>query len=439
MSYSALKIRDSVNKGKSSREEHFQDCLASIRKNKDLGAWIWTYKDLEDSEKTRPRIEHSDYSVLNGVPIGVKDIFNTNDGTTEMGSDLWKGFIAGNDARIVSNFNEAGASIIGKTKTAEFAVHALPDVINPWDKDLNPGTSSTGSAVSVLTGDVPISLGTQTAGSISRPASFCGVIGVKPTFGIFPRTGVLKTCDPFDTVGYFCSHYEDIALIFDSVRLKGANYPLIEEGLKKSAAIEPNDKIRVARAITDSHTLEDSTITTQFESFCDSLPKNYHVEPFDVRKSLLSAREVQEEIYHKSLSYYFSEERKKGTNYSEIMQEIFNEGDKISSEKFIRRLNQLEEIRNDISIKLSDYDLILSPTTSTYALPRTQKEVIDSSLYWTMLHLPLISLPVFNDPESGLPAGLQVVGSKQYSEPLLFKFIRDLGLVSSQIQRPPEG
>ena len=354
-----------------------------------------------------------------------------------MGSELWKDFIAGNDARIVTAFNEAGSSIIGKTKTAEFAVHALPDVLNPWDKDLNPGTSSTGSAVCVLTGDVPVSLGTQTAGSISRPASFCGVIGVKPTFGVFPRTGVLKTCDPFDTVGYFCSHYEDVGLIFDSVRLKGSNYPLIEEGLESIADSLDKGNLRVARVITDSNTHEDPSITQQFESFCNTLPKNYKLETLDLKDSLSEARQIHEEIYHKSLSYYFSEERKKGINYSKIMQEIFNDGDKISSELFIKRLSQLAEIRVNISHQFSKFDLLISPTTSTYALPRDQVEVIDSSLYWTMLHLPLVSLPIFQHPTSGLPAGLQVVGARQYSEVMLFRFLKDLGLLSEKIKKPP--
>ncbi|MBI2030606.1 amidase, partial [Candidatus Kaiserbacteria bacterium] len=123
------------------------------------------------------------------IPIAVKDMYNTYDFPTQMGSPLWKGFEPGNDARAVYHLKHQGAVIVGKTVTAEFAVHALDKTLNPWDVTKGPGTSSSGSAVAVALGIVPFATGTQTAGSIVRPSSFCGVYGCKPSFGTIPRTG----------------------------------------------------------------------------------------------------------------------------------------------------------------------------------------------------------------------------------------------------------
>lgn len=437
MTLSAKQIADSVNAGKSSREEHFEESIRSVKQNQGFGAWQWLYDNLDLSESRRPRIADSDYSSLNGVPLGFKDIFNSIDGTTEMGSDLWKDHKAGNDARIISISNEAGCSVLGKTKTAEFAVHALPEVYNPWDIKRTTGTSSSGSAVAVLTGDTPIAFGTQTAGSISRPASFCGVIGFKPTFGIFPRTGVLKTCDPFDTVGYFCSHYEDVEHVFDSIRLKGSNYPFIERGLDDASKLmESKESITIGRVITDSRDFEDEDITVAVNNYCSDLPKKFKIEPLDLRDTLSEARILQEMIYHKSLSYYFSEERKAGVKYSDIMKKIFFEGDKVTGEEFISYIRQLEQLRIDAQRKLSGFDLLISPTTSTVAPLRDDSETIDSSLFWTMLHLPLVSLPLFESVSIGMPFGLQLIGAQKYFEPFIFNFIRELGLTNSSIKEP---
>ena len=161
------------------------------------------------------------------VPFGVKDIFNTIDLKTEMGSETWKDHNAGNDARVVSVLRHQGYTPIGKTVTAEFAVHHLNKTKNPHSIDKTPGTSSSGSAVAVATGMVPFALGTQTAGSIIRPASFCGVWGMKPSFGLIPRTGSLKTTDSLDTIGFLSSYGTDMREILNLLRVKGPNYPFV--------------------------------------------------------------------------------------------------------------------------------------------------------------------------------------------------------------------
>ena len=135
-----------------------------------------------------------------GRSFSVKDVYNTHVYPTTMGSPLWSSFFAGNNARIITDALWRGDICVAKTVASEFAVHEETDV-----KSLNAkhsvGTSSAGSAVSVLVDDISYSLATQTAGSTGRPASFTGTSAFKPTYGLIPRTGILKTCDPFDTVG----------------------------------------------------------------------------------------------------------------------------------------------------------------------------------------------------------------------------------------------
>lgn len=157
----------------------------------------------------------------------MKDVFNTKFLKTEFGSILFKNFLPGNNARLVDIIKEKQGIIFCKTTTAEFAVHHFPEkkTLNPFNKNHITGTSSAGSAVAVACGALPISLATQTAGSIIRPASFCGVIGFKPSFGALDRTGVLKTTDTLDTIGLFSSDIQNLKKIFINLIQYSNQYP----------------------------------------------------------------------------------------------------------------------------------------------------------------------------------------------------------------------
>ncbi len=185
------------------------------------------------SIKSEQRYKFNKAFQLDGIPFGVKDIFNTKEFKTEMGSKIWKNFQPGNNARVVDTLEANGAIAVGKTITAEYAVHKLNETKNPYNLSKTPGTSSSGSATAVCTGDVPFTLASQTAGSIIRPASFCGVWGMKPSFGLIARTGVLKTNDTLDTIGFMTSNIYNLNIILENIRLKGLNYPLIHKNIDK--------------------------------------------------------------------------------------------------------------------------------------------------------------------------------------------------------------
>ncbi|HET9844094.1 MAG TPA: amidase, partial [Gammaproteobacteria bacterium] len=245
-------------------------------------------------------------SDLFGIPFGVKDIFNTEDYPTQMGSDLWKDFTPGNDARIVHYLKQQGAIIAGKTETAEFAVHALGQTLNPHDVFRTPGTSSSGSAVAVALGMVPAALGSQTAGSIIRPASFCGVYGCKPSFGLMSRTGVLKTTDTLDQVGFFTYFAEDMKTIFDAIRVKGKNYYYTHQHLNDSKRKQKktNEPWRVAFVKTPTWPIAEDYARKNIANLLDNMKSctDFDVNEIELPNIIYDAYKHHEEIYHKSLA-----------------------------------------------------------------------------------------------------------------------------------------
>src|SRR5271170_789944 len=149
---------------------------------------------------------------LSGIPVAIKDIIATSDMPTTSGSPIYRDHIPGADAWVVERLRNLGATIFGKTVSTEFAWRHPGPTTNPWNRDHTPGGSSSGSAAAVAAGIVPLALGTQTLGSVVRPAAFNGVVGFKPSFGAIPRTGVHHLSPSLDHVGFFARRVDDVAL-----------------------------------------------------------------------------------------------------------------------------------------------------------------------------------------------------------------------------------
>ncbi|WP_040790857.1 amidase [Nocardia paucivorans] len=181
-------------------------CLNRIDERDELvRAWAFLDSDLALAQ-ARDRDAEPCRSALHGIPVGVKDIIDTADQPTSYGSRLWEGHRPDRDAEVVARLRKAGAVILGKTTTTEFATYHPTITRNPHNPGHSPGGSSSGSAAAVADGQVPLALGTQTAGSVLRPGSFCGVFTLKPTYGRWPFGGVLPVSLTFDTVGGFARH-----------------------------------------------------------------------------------------------------------------------------------------------------------------------------------------------------------------------------------------
>ena len=375
---------------------------------------------------------------LEALPVGVKDIFNTADFPTPMGSPLWEGFTPGNDARVLYDMKRLGAIVPGKTVTAEFAVHSLGKTLNPHAPDRTPGTSSSGSAVAVATGMVPVALGTQTAGSIIRPASFCGVWGCKPSFGLVPRTGMLKTTDSLDSVGFFVNHAADLLPVFDAIRVHGRNFPLSHAALSDTARQATPQQRAWRVAIVKPHVWEHVTgyANDAFNAWCAKLAAHSRFELVHATlpEPMNAAHTVHETIYQKALAYYFKEEFKRAELISPVMNCLIGAGQTISVSQYEAALEEQVSLARvmdkfftgeaEASTTGSRFDVMLTLSTAGEAPLRSVEEAPDSALMWTLTHLPAVSAPVFSSPD-GRPFGLQLV-ARRYNDLSLFRFISEV-------------
>ncbi len=386
--------------------------------------------------------EGKEIGPLAGVPIGIKDVFNTADYPTEMGSSAWNGFMPGNDARAVFDLRGAGALIAGKTVTAEFAIHSPGPTTNPYDKTRTPGTSSSGSAAAVATRMVPLALGTQTAGSTIRPASYCGVYGMKPSFGLIPRTGILKTTDTLDHVSFFSLSVTDLRLMLDTLRVKGQNYPFVKRELENpDLQRRPDKPWRVGLARTHTWELAADYTHDAIEAFAQSLRRAGHsIVELSLPDVLAESHDVHATLYDRSIAYYFKEEYANSREHlSPSVIDMIERGQAIGLHQFEAALQRQSEVETAVQSLFEGCDIVLSHATAGIALPGLDsREPNDPSLIWTLGRTPAISLPVATGPH-GMPLGLQVVGQR-YRDYRLLQFCADLveaGIAPAVAPMPP--
>lgn len=374
------------------------------------------------------RIKGEPPRALEGIPIGVKDIFNTRDFTACMGSPLFDGHTPGNDARVVHSLRQANAVIPGKTVTAEFAVHTPGKTVNPYHPDYSPGTSSSGSAAAVACAMVPLAMGTQTAGSIIRPASYCGVYGFKPSFGLIPRTGMLKTTDTLDQVGLFSRAPEDLQLLFDVVRVHGRDFPIAHERFSDPARQEVTGRPWRVGLVTDSLWVWNEASNharEQIQNFARAVAgPDMEVIPLAMPSSFNRAHVIHETIYNKTLAYYFKEEFAQHQLISGVLNDMIRGGQTISSEQYQQALDEQNKLSHELDDLLANFDVILTLSTAGSAPKWAASDIPDSCLIWTLCGAPVINLPVFHSP-LGLPFGAQIL-SRRYSDYKLLRFVEEL-------------
>jgi Asp-tRNA(Asn)/Glu-tRNA(Gln) amidotransferase A subunit family amidase len=383
---------------------------------------------------------------LGGVPVGIKDIFNLDGMPCQMGSPIWQGFTPGNDARVVHYLRMEGATFPGKTVTAEFAVHAPGPTENPHRAGFIPGTSSSGSAAAVAAYMVPVALGTQTAGSVIRPASYCGVYGFKPSFGVVPRTGMLKTTDSLDTVGWFARSPADLQLMFDIVRVGGRDFPIMEKAFADQERQQPRDRKTWRVAFVNGPKWADAPEETKaavrdFVGRLDALP-DVSIEQVDL-PVLARAHDVHHRIYAKALAYYFKEEFRHDTLVSAKINQLVSDGMALSMEEYHAAIGEQDEIAHalDDFFDQRGYDFIVDMATASEAMEGLDTvDLPDHCLIWTLARLPAVSVPALTGP-TGLPLGVQIV-SRRYGDPKLLRFVAMLentGVLGTATCPPPPG
>lgn len=431
---SAAKTAEHIKRHRITAVQVAKSCIDVI-KRMDGVIKAWAYfneeKVMVQAEAIDEKIKRGqETGPLCGALVGIKDVFNTIDMPTEMGSPLWKGFMPGNDARSVTYVRWADGVIAGKTVTAEFAVHHPGPTVNPHNIAHAPGTSSSGSAAAVASYMVPLAFGTQTAGSTIRPASYCGVYGFKPSFGLIPRTGILKTLDTLDHVSLFARTLEDIKLLFDVLRIRGANYPFVRKFMDEPLrnAKTPKGQWKIAFVKTSTWGDAEGYARDSLLGYIGKIAKdkNVIIEEVNLPKEFDSSHDLHELIYSKAISYYFKEEYVAAPEkLSRILREMIESGQKINTVEYVAGLEKQNSLIALLGTFFNSYDIVITLSAAGEA-PRGlyTKDKRDSCLIWTLCHVPAINLPLFRGP-NGLPFGAQLV-SKRYGDYGLLDFVRYL-------------
>jgi Asp-tRNA(Asn)/Glu-tRNA(Gln) amidotransferase A subunit family amidase len=424
---SATQAVDKIQKGEITSEELVQACIERIAQiDGEIEAWSYFNSDyaLEQARKL-DLIRQAGESIgpLHGIPIGIKDIIDTAHVPTELGSPIHSGRVPFKDAWVVSRLRQAGAVIMGKTVTTELATYSPGKTKNPHDPNRTPGGSSSGSAAAVASNMVPIALGSQTNGSIIRPASFCGVFGFKPSFGMIPRTGVLRQSTPLDQLGVFARSMDDVAMLtqvlagYDEVD-SATTFLRASPHLISVAAKEPPMPPKIGFVKTPVWERADDMCKDAFEEMCEMLGED--VEEIELSPSFGYVLDHHKIIMEADLAHNYSHEYETAKDLlSDSLREQIERGMSYSAVAYHRALEQ-QDILDDILAELFQvYDVILTPSVAGEA-PIDLKDTGDPSFctIWTFCGVPALNIPFFQG-ENGMPIGAQLVGAKNDDARLL--------------------
>ena len=352
---------------------------------------------------------------LHGVPIAVKDIIGTVDMPTECGTVIRKGKSYSQNAEIIDLLHASGAIVMGKTATSELAYLGPPATTNPHDKNRTPGGSSSGSAASVASYMAPASVGSQTGGSVIRPASYCGVVGYKPSYGLISRNGVLRTSYSLDQIGMFGRKVEDVAMLakvlikkdkYDPATIHYSTENILNE-TKKGPIFEP----KFIFYKTDHWKIIDKKSRESFEYFIKSFKKN--IEIFDTPSYFKDIHKYHQIIHETDLannfSVYFQKFKKKLSKY---MQDAISNGNKYTAKEYAEAIDFMKRSYESYEEVFEDYHGVLSPSSPGVA-PKGLKSTgtAEFNKVWSYLGTPCISLPLL-EGENNLPLGVQLIGNK---------------------------
>lgn len=349
---------------------------------------------------------------LFGLPVGIKDIIDTADMPTENGTPLDAGRRPERDAAIVQRLRQAGAVVMGKTVTTELASMHPRGTRSPFDATRTPGGSSSGSAAAVATDMVPLAIGTQTGGSVIRPASFCGVIGFKPTFGLIPRSGVLAQAAPLDTIGVFARTIEDAALLVDAIAGHDPEDPDSRHeappSLLDAARAEPLATARLAFVKTPAWDIAEEATRKSFAGLVEALGKA--CEEVALPPLFDEAADAARTVQLVGIARHYRRYQEKGADQlSDSMRASIRDGLKIAAVDYLTALDVQRSLVAELEPIFKDYDAIVAPAAPGEApsIDSTGNPVFNA--LWTLCGVPAITLPLLQGP-NGLPVGVQLVG-----------------------------
>lgn len=390
----------------------------------------WVYLDRErarrDAQKLTDDVKGGNYrGPLHGIPIGIKDIIDVFDMPTGCGSKLWANSYARRDATVVERLRQAGAIILGKTVTTPYAFTDPPVTRNPWNLNRTPGGSSSGSAAAVACGMCLGALGTQTGGSLTRPASYCGIYSMKPTWGLVSVNGVLPLAPSLDHVGVMANCVRDLAILFQTITGVAA-----EGKFYLGCGSMPVDCVAPATDISlDKHDFTplgglflegtqeviaayDETVSTLIggellHEACYRMPSEFS----DVHRHHRTIMAVESATYHRERFSARPEE------YPANIAQLIRDGEQCLAIDY-RRAEVYRDSLQEITRRLLAGSFFVTPATTD--LPPNLDTTGDPRFNspWSFLHTPTISMPTRFTPD-GLPMAIQLVGAFMLDEDLI--------------------
>jgi amidase len=377
-----------IERGELSAEALIASCRERIAaREPQLGAWTQLAREWPPAKDAR--------APLYGVPLGVKDIFDTHDLATEYGSPIYAGYRPRTDAAVVALTRRAGGTIMGKTVTAEFATFVPRETRHPLDPSRTPGGSSSGSAAAVADGMVPLAFGTQTAGSLIRPAAYCGIFAYKPTYNVLPRAGVKASADSLDTIGVYGRSVEDCAFFAAAL----THRPELE------GKIDRPPRVAVCR------TNEWDRAQPEMRRAMDDAQRALGAPEFELPARFRGLRESHTAILWYEVARSLADEYTRFPDKLDpALRQRCADGFALDARDYLRAQAHAAECRAHFAQALGDYDVIVAPAaTSEAPVGLSSTGDVAMNVVWTLLHTPCVAVPA-GKSASGMPLGLQVIG-----------------------------
>ena len=353
---------------------------------------------------------------LSGIPVGIKDIIATSDMPTTNGSPIYKDHVPAKDAWVVERLRQLGATIFGKTVSTEFAWRQPGPTVNPWNAEHTPGGSSSGSAAAVAAGLVPLALGSQTLGSVIRPAAFNGIVGFKPSYGAIPRMGVHPLSPSLDHVGFFARRVDDVALGLSLLAATSDDdlhgRPVLAFQIDLEHGLEPLGKPRLG--------------IVRFEKWSRAEPEQQRVFDAAIEKLRASGAVLEELVlaeldrvnWRAILTILESEGAhlfaglvaRNPDRTSDHLKSLVANGNAISAPDYLAARALQEQRRLALGTEMKDFDALLTLPAFGEA-PRGLSYTGDAEYCapWTFVGAPAVTLPA-GFGKNGLPLGIQIVG-----------------------------
>jgi Asp-tRNA(Asn)/Glu-tRNA(Gln) amidotransferase A subunit family amidase len=397
----ALDAAEQLVKGETTSEALVEDCLARIAA-RDGEVHGWTHVDRENAlRQARMRDNEPRRSPLHGIPVGIKDIFDTYDMPTTYGSLIYAGHRPTNDSVVVALMRRAGMIILGKCATTEFASPVPAGVRNPHDLSRSPGVSSSGSAAAVADYMVPLAIGSQTGGSTILPAAYCGIIGYKATLTGIDRGNIRHLRPTLDTIGLFARSIPDIASLH-AVLCGGANalpqtsIRQLRIGICQTSSWQQAQPETIEALENAAKALEvagASVSDAALPSVFDRIEESFGV---------ISTVEASHALAYEARDHLLS--------LNSWIRDSLAAAARHDQSRFDRAQRHAIECQSALALIFQQYDVLITPSTIGEA--PADLASISSSVFnrtWTLMHVPCLTIPAYRGPNR-MPVGIQVVG-----------------------------